>query len=550
VVDALQEAATGALAIGDPASAGAYVRRALAEQPPEAVRAALLSDLGLAEARNGAAEALEHLEQAATASDLHVRVTATRRLAGLMNFNAEASGTVALLERAIDTMPPDHELTATLHAELVGAAYTSLACHERLAGWIAGLPVPEGVPQTQLELFAVAARAYDQAVVEGDPQSALELAVRVASSPVISTDPVVGVQALVLVVVVLIVAERLEEAEAACAGVLADARAQGSGLGVSAASAGRAVVRARRGDLPGAEADGLAALELRPDHNGTRGRALEALGSALLAGVDLGRPVEELEALAGQAVRDPDLPTYSQLLIAEGALLMSQERHGEALERFRACDRPEPLWGRDCPALVPWRSGAALALARLGEADSAQRLAAEEAELARRAGTPRALGVALRAQALARGGADRADLLERAVESLEGARAPLELARALLDLGSARRRAGARTEARALLERAHGLAAGCGAAALVARAAEEIRSSGARLKRAPAAGVEGLTPSERRVAELAAEGRSNREIAQALFLSEKTVETHLGSTYRKLGIRSRGKLPGALREPA
>ena len=77
-------------------------------------------------------------------------------------------------------------------------------------------------------------------------------------------------------------------------------------------------------------------------------------------------------------------------------------------------------------------------------------------------------------------------------------------------------------------------------------AAAELRSSGVRLRRSTARGADALTPSERRVAELAATGLSNRDIAQSLFLSEKTVEAHLGRAYRKLGIRSRGRLPAAL----
>src|SRR5262245_22228586 len=146
VVQALCEAAAGALRIGDPASAAAYVRRALREEPSEPLRAALLSDLGLAEARTGAPEALEHLEQAVDASDPEARVTAARRLVGVLNHLALTARTGEVLERAIRSMPPDHELRPVLQAELVGSAYTSLGSRERLAEWIATLPVPEGVP--------------------------------------------------------------------------------------------------------------------------------------------------------------------------------------------------------------------------------------------------------------------------------------------------------------------------------------------------------------------------------------------------------------------
>jgi DNA-binding NarL/FixJ family response regulator len=129
---------------------------------------------------------------------------------------------------------------------------------------------------------------------------------------------------------------------------------------------------------------------------------------------------------------------------------------------------------------------------------------------------------------------------------LGGSEAPLELARALLARGALRRRTRRRSLAREDLQRAHDLAAARGAVRLAEAAAGELRSSGARLRRATAHGADSLTPGERRVAELAASGSTNREIAQALFLSEKTVEAHLGRAYRKLGIRSRVRLAPAL----
>lgn len=171
--------------------------------------------------------------------------------------------------------------------------------------------------------------------------------------------------------------------------------------------------------------------------------------------------------------------------------------------------------------------------------------------LARAAATPRALGVALQAAAaVAEDDGEREALVEEAVTVLERSEAPLELARALLARGAHARRTGRRLRAREDLQRAHDLAAARGAVRVVEAAAAELGSSGVRLSRATAAGAGALTPSERRVAELAVKGLSNRDIAQSLFLSEKTVEAHLGRSYRKLGIRSRGRLAAALAGPA
>jgi DNA-binding CsgD family transcriptional regulator len=158
------------------------------------------------------------------------------------------------------------------------------------------------------------------------------------------------------------------------------------------------------------------------------------------------------------------------------------------------------------------------------------------------------VGIARRAVALAGPLEERQAGLEAAVGVLETGGARLELARVTCELGAELRRRGERSAAREVLRRAHALAAECGATRLAARARDELSRSGARLIREPASGVEALTPSEVRVAELVAEGLTNREVAQALFVSEKTVETHLGRVYRKLDIKSRHALPGALAE--
>jgi DNA-binding CsgD family transcriptional regulator len=129
---------------------------------------------------------------------------------------------------------------------------------------------------------------------------------------------------------------------------------------------------------------------------------------------------------------------------------------------------------------------------------------------------------------------------------LAGSAARLEYARSLAELGAALRRAGRRTEAREALGRALEAAEVCGAAPLVAQVMTESHAAGYRPRRHRLVGVDALTPSERRVAEIAAGGASNREIAQALFVTTKTVEVHLTSAYRKLGVSRRGELAAHL----
>jgi DNA-binding NarL/FixJ family response regulator len=192
-------------------------------------------------------------------------------------------------------------------------------------------------------------------------------------------------------------------------------------------------------------------------------------------------------------------------------------------------------------------SGAALALLQLGERERARELADRELAGARAFGAARALGIALRVAGLTRDPDQAAvPLLEESVVVLRDSPAQLERAHSLCELGAARRRSGRRVDCREPLSEALDLAARCGARALAARAREELKAAGARPRSDWRTGVEALTPSELRVARLAAEGRTNREIAQALYVTLKTVEGHLARAYGKLGISNRGELARGL----
>jgi DNA-binding CsgD family transcriptional regulator len=185
----------------------------------------------------------------------------------------------------------------------------------------------------------------------------------------------------------------------------------------------------------------------------------------------------------------------------------------------------------------------------LDEREEARRLGSEEVELARQWGAPRALGKALRTAGLVEGGEAGLSLLRAAVDVLQDSPALLERARALTELGAALRRANRRAEAREPLRQGLEVAHGCGAKPLAQRAHTELVATGARPRRLALSGVEALTPSERRVADMAADGMTNRDIAQALFVTPRTVEVHLSNAYRKLGISARSQLSDALAGP-
>jgi DNA-binding NarL/FixJ family response regulator len=199
---------------------------------------------------------------------------------------------------------------------------------------------------------------------------------------------------------------------------------------------------------------------------------------------------------------------------------------------------------RESPG-TPWRVLRAEALDRLGRTDEARMLATADVERARAFGAPHDVGRALRVL----GRIEREEgvqRLEEAVEVLAGSTARLERAKALLALGAARRRGRAPAAAREPLREALELASACGAPPIADAARSELYAAGARPRTDALSGLGALTASERRVVDLAATGETNRDIAQALYVTPKTVEVHLSNAYRKLGIRSRRDLPHAL----
>lgn len=240
----------------------------------------------------------------------------------------------------------------------------------------------------------------------------------------------------------------------------------------------------------------------------------------------------------------------------DGAMLVPLARGRLALARGDAAAAVEQLRDAGTGAArafmrntVPtdWRSWLGIALALRGERDEARAVAHEGVDVAREWGARWGLGSALRAAGVVEGGAHGIELLREADDLLRDGPARLEHARALVDLGAALRRNGSRNEARQVLSRAVDLCRQLGARALLDRGLAELQAAGARPRRLALTGVESLTPSELRVAREATTGRTNREIAQALFVTPKAVEFHLANAYRKLQIGSRGQLPAALR---
>jgi DNA-binding CsgD family transcriptional regulator len=236
--------------------------------------------------------------------------------------------------------------------------------------------------------------------------------------------------------------------------------------------------------------------------------------------------------------------TFFQL--ARGRLRLEQHRHDEAVRELRSLGRNMEALRIDNSAFYDWRPYLALALHAAGKRDEALPVALEALDRARAWGAPQSIGAALRTFGLVEGGPSGEKLLREAVSVLEDSQWRLEYAKALVELGAALRRGNQRSDAREYLRQGLELAYKLGAAGLGERAQTELAATGARPRRLMLSGIESLTPSERRVAEMAAENMTNKDIAQALFVTPKTVEVHLSSVYRKLEISSRAQLPDAL----
>jgi DNA-binding CsgD family transcriptional regulator len=235
------------------------------------------------------------------------------------------------------------------------------------------------------------------------------------------------------------------------------------------------------------------------------------------------------------------------LLDIRAQLRLAQMRPADALaDALESGRRASMVWGNGAPG-VAWRSTAALARLALGEPESARTLAEEELELARQSGLMRVIVRDLRVLGLAAQGKRTIELLIEAASAGDAPPARLERIHALVDLGAALRRANQRKVSRDPLRAALELAQRGGASALAGRARDELAATGARPRRAMLSGIEALTPSERRVADLAVGGLTTRHIANALFVTPKTVEFHLRHVYRKMDIpSSRAELVRAL----
>lgn len=547
VVERLLLASQRALGRGAPDAAAAYLWRALREPPPQSLVARLRAGLGEAELRRGDARtAAEQLERALACSvDPRERAQVAALLSqALMYLGRGGDRSAEALSTALAQLPDsERELGLALEARLGFSLLTNPCADAALFERSPRFTVPRRAPRTPAERLALASQACTESLRGCADEAARLAGLALGEGELLELESAEG-PLFQLAAYVLVQTDRLMQAELVLSSAVEDARARRSVLGEAVARGLRATCRYRAGELAGALAD--ARLTLTAARRGLRlgvRPAAAALVGALLARGEVAQAAHVL-ADAGLDGPLPKAATALALFEARGRMLAAAGEHALALRELRACGELERGLGIETPVLVSWRGYAALSHEALGEHRTALALADQELARARAFGAPLALGVALRCAGRVR---SELFLLEEAVAVLERSGARLEHALALLDLGAARHRETGEREGCEPLQAALRLARACGARALAQRAEAQLLAIGARLPRRLRGGREELTPTELRVARLAAQGHSNRRIAQELALSVRTVETHLARCYRKLEIRGRDQLAAALR---
>lgn len=545
-IDALLRAADEAMARGDRAAALGCLRRALREPLPDPVRAQALASLGEAELARCVPSAVHSLrrsldlatapgEQAAAARSLSAALFTLDRypegvdVLGHVSERIRAVGRVDALRLEIDLVYARLSRTSTAASAMPRLMAMDLAEAE-------GTPVQR----------PLAALLSLRSIMDGgNPADAVAYAQQAMSGGVCPADDESFVYTAP--VLALAAAGRSDLALAHVDATMDAVRAGGSALRSAYLSTLRAGVNYRVGNVAGCEADARAAVEsLRGVGAGPTTSHSVAMRTDAL--VKQGRIEEAEQLLADHGLMGRLNPHWANdfTALVRGRLRMVQGRAREGLADFLHAGARARTRRMAGPAVLPWRSEAALAYASLGEQEEASALVEEELTLARAWGVPEVTGVALRARGVITGGSAGADMLRESVRLLEPSTARFSYAQALADYGALVRQNGLPSEARSVLQQAVSVAKQCGAIAVEGFAQEELRAAGYRAESRASHGLEALTRSERRVADLAAEGMTNKEIAARLFVGLRTVEVHLSNAYHKLGISGRAGLAEAL----
>jgi DNA-binding CsgD family transcriptional regulator len=544
----LRTAARRALASGAADTAVRILERALAEHPANDTYSELLGELGEAELQAGLPQAAARLQHAIEVTDEHPRraqlalsqgeaLYDQRRyresaevLAGTLSDPGECEdGLVDELKAAYiaaaSFVPDLRDELEVRRVELVAATTENLGTGQRRA--FAHLALLAGMRgEDRASVADLADRAW------GDGRLLVDDSAHRLSWPLVAN--------------ALLFVDELERDIEICDAALLATQEGDSPAASAMASYCRAWPLYKQGRIVEALAEARAALEVRPANWQVHVRtAFGAVAACHIARGEFDQAERGLMIVGDAQLRDTVhvpflLDLRAQLRLAQ---VRPRDALADALEAGRLC---ESGLGLNNPGAIAWRSTAAFAHLAMGEPNEARELVTEELERARRGHVTSVVIRDLRILGLIERGRRGIDLLSDAVTIGEGEPPRLEYVHALVDLGAALRRANHRSAARDPLRKGLELSYRGGATALADVARTELEATGARPRRAILTGLDSLTPSELRVAELAGNGLTTRQIAKALFVTPKTIEFHIRHIYRKLDVGSRAELAAVM----
>jgi DNA-binding CsgD family transcriptional regulator len=539
--DVLERVARIHIDRGQHEAAQRCLSRALVESFDTALRPRRLLALSTAEAAMGQPAGLAHLREAADlgADPIELAEATFRCLKSFAqdSYPTETVPTLRYLGKHLGDASPD----IRIWIEIVLAT-----CGDHARGLPSSSPAMESVlaksrsERSRLDRMALAQLSYgyslapDRLTADDVGRLAEEAIVPIEFQPEDDTTVVVTARALLALAsvgrfdVITRLGPRLQAAAVSAGQIMA----------VAELSTALAYAQFLQGNLDQAEVEYHRARQAA----GVRSWALRPMAIGVFAAclLEQGRSTDAATVLRN-AIPNSRPESYAELMPLEQRtrLKLLEGLTDDALEDALMVQQCAHTLGVLNPATTSWRATTSGILDQLGRSTEARHLAAENLELARAFGATRTLGLALRTAALVGQPADRLALLQEAVDVLQHSGASLELAKATIELGSALIGEGRHDESLPALRLGADLAYRCRAQPLAERAARELRAAGARPRRLALMGTDALTPAERRVAELAADGLINARIAEKLFVSEKTVEGHLTRVYQKLGRQSR-----------
>lgn len=540
VVDELLRAARAARANGELDRAILCLGRALGEPPGADVEAEVLLELARAEIDRGDLDAaVSALRQASDLVPRGARPAIAIELGRALRLAGDPTAALAQLDRAFSRPTAAGGGSDALEAAWLAAALLEPAVMPAASRRISGM---NGV-ETRDAPALLATVAAHLAVDRGPRKRVVGL----ATSALAEHRPAPDADTLGPALAALCWTGEFERAGAIAERLAAQRAITGSRRALGAIRLAQAHAEHLAGDLEAAEAHARSAVALvggsicsdYPDSPEAR------LAEVLLDRGDRAGAEAALDGVTGAPYPEGAF-VRAQVLAARARVDAAARRYPEAFADATAAGRLLVATGVENPAVCAWRSLAALAAAALDERDRAAQFAHAELELARAFGADSALGLALATHGALASGHDAVELMTEAVTVLARAGARVEHARALCGLGAALRHHGSLGRARETLKEALDAASSLGAEGIAEQVRFELNAAGSRPRCDAATGAASLTPAEQRVTELAADGLSNRQIAQELYVTKKTVEWHLSNAFRKLDVASRDDLAAAL----